>query len=215
MVLPILSALANFVSRARKLGDDVYNARRRFTRRAERLMKEAQKTTGAAAQRKREQAIRNLQDASKLYEKERDRVKFDKKMKDKYGVDLSDVEMITNPKKRGQLVNESFDVTGKASRERAAREIMSSAGGKRIMASTSDIWSKAVKVNAEGETVIDTSLAYALIKQHFGANDMMDVIEIYERRFGPTLYENPDDEERYKEIVRAATEYIRDLARAS
>ena len=213
MVLPVLAAVAKLASRGRKVGDFAYNARRRFIRRAERLYKQADKTIGEAANRYRTMAEYNLRDAAKLYENARDRTRFESKMKTKYGVDLSDVKNAT-PAQRAQLYNESFETLKDATEARTAKEIMSSAAGKRIMASTANIWKSAVKVNADGERVIDTQAAYGLIMRHFQADSMMDVIGQFERRFGDDLYSQPDSIEKYKEITAEATEFVRDLTDA-
>ena len=210
VIQAVLGALAKVGSRAKRAGDTLYNARRRYIRRAERLFKQADKSIGADAVNKREAAKRNLNDAVRLYENERDKARFVSKMKNKYGVDLSDIKS-ASPAQRSYLINESYETLSGASRERFAKEIMSSAAGKRIMASTADIWKSAVKVNADGKTVIDTSLAYSLITQHFGVDSMADVIDIYERELGEDLYSDPDSDEFYKSVVRRAIEFMRDL----
>lgn len=210
MVLPALAALGRAAARATKRGDYFYNARRRFNRRAERLFNQAANAVGETAARLRDQAISNLKDAVRLYENERDRAKFEAKMASKYDVDLSNVKQAT-PAQRAQLANESYDTLRGATRERAAKEIMSGPAGKRIMASTADIWKKAIKTNENGERVVDMDMAYRLIMRHFGVDSMADVIDIYEDELGEDLYSDPESEERYREVVAAATEFVRDL----
>lgn len=210
MVLPALAALGRLAARAVKRGDYAYNARRRYTRRAEKLYKQADKATGETAERLRGQAEVNLKDAVRLYENERDRAKFEAKMKTKYGVDLTNVKA-ANPAQRAQLMNESYDALRGATRERMVKEIMNGPAGKRIMASTADIWKKAIKTNENGERVVDMDMAYRLIMKHFGVDSMADVIDIYEDELGEDLYSDPESEERYREVVAAATEFVRDL----
>ena len=75
-MLPIIAAAARVASagakaaRAKKASDEIYNARRRFTRKAERYMKQADKSYGAARERYMELAKREAEKALSTYDKE-------------------------------------------------------------------------------------------------------------------------------------------------
>lgn len=156
-------------SRARKAGDELYNARRRYTRSAQRYMKMAEGETGILSERYKELARGELKKALGTYEKE-PTSKPVKDLMNRLGVGKQsakgmDKERLVRESKRS-LASSMKD--SEVRREREARAILNSKIGHRIYGGTVSIW--------KGREDID-----AAIMEHFGVDSMADVIDLLEQ----------------------------------
>lgn len=178
------------MARARKKSDDVYNARRRFTRRAERLISAANNESDVnVASRLKAEATSLLEQAAAGYESQRDKQAF----LNKYGITGYKVPISqTSPEKqrayeylsRRQLEGRLQDADIR--RDRSAKNLLSSAVGRRIYAATANIW--------RGR---DYYTRDELIMDFFGVDSMADVVRIFEDELGADLYDKPEDFEKY------------------
>lgn len=217
--MPFLRALASAVSkfgrlnaRKSKAADSTYNARRRFTRRAERLEKQAATESGAAAERLRIQAEDNYKKAMELFDSKEKQKEFAQK----HGIEFTEKD--TSAARREHLLQESVkrlesnltDPT--ARRESEAREVLNSKVGSRIYAATRDIWID--YIDEEGKGHIDNrAMIERRIMDEFGVDSMAEVIDMFEKELGEKLYKDPDESARYDEVVSAAKVMMRRISR--
>jgi hypothetical protein len=195
--------------------DDTYNARRRFIRAAKRYLDKSYDAVGSVRNRYREMARDATLKAAELYQRKANiKRKGDfERLAREFNVNLS--EFITDDEpteretqRRKKLERESKEVTAQTSgtaeqrtqarRESEARAILNSPIGSRIYAGLVDVWAQpAIEggeiINKRKQEDID-----ALIMEHYGVNNMMDVIEILEQQ-NPNLYADPESLERYHE----------------
>ena len=183
---------AKAVSRARKAGDDIYNARRRFTRAAERYEKKARSATGTLEGKYKALAREELKNALATYEKPPGAKKF-LELAEKLDVDLSFSKPTTD--KRSRLINASMESLESTlddvdfRRDREANAILNSNVGHRIYGGLANVWSgKSGDINE-------------LIMRHFGVDSMADVIERIEAEID--IYADPEKTEKYDEIKAA------------
>lgn len=204
------------MARARRKGDDVYNARRRYTRKAERYMKQANASYGASRERYIELAKREAEKALSTYEKE---PSFQKLSKGLQRVALETDAQFSKPAndaQRQKLISRSkrsLESNVKDRREYEGRAIMSSSVGSRIIAALEPIWRNYASINPEtGKTEIDWSAASKAIFEHMSqqtgkpVNDWLGVIEAFEQNpeIGADLYKDPKNDIRYDAVVQAA-----------
>ena len=194
-----------------KPGDTTYNARRRFTRSAERYLEKAENSTGVLADRYRALARGELKNALETYEKE-PKSQGVKRLMNKLGVSKSSRPL--TPEKRDELVQrsarslESSKRDTDLRREREARSILNSKIGKRIYGGLVGVWRGEA---GEGETFSRDKMDAAIL-DHFGVDSMADVLEILEQQVN--LYDNPESEERY-DVVRLAVEQFAMVGRVN
>lgn len=219
-----LRALANAVAksgrlnaRKKKPGDSAYNARRRYTRRAERLLKQVDemKEKGVATvmvERVKKQAESNLKKAAALFDSDKQRKKFAKD----YGLGKLAGETKKEYRKllaeRSGAALESNLNSPENRRELEAREILSSDVGSRIYAATRDLWIDYVDADEHGH-IADRDKIEERIMDAFGVDSMADVVEMFEKEMGEDLYTKPDDSIRYDEVASAAKRIVRDIKR--
>lgn len=156
------------MARARKASDDAYNARRRYKRQAERLKREAAKQGGVVGTRLEKQADRLIAKARRTYQ----------------GADTPYRQERLIRESELQLVSKRGEIDDSARREAEAKEIMKTVAGRRIYAATTDVW--------EDSGYEDRDVP---IVAFFNADDLMQVIEIFERLFGSDLYKEPASED--------------------
>lgn len=181
--------------------DDAYNARRRYYRQAERYEKRASEAgTPIEAGRLRKLATRSLEKAIATYEDP---------TKAKMSRPIQELSQRLSPRKplrpasakaRKQLIDESESratvsgMTDDELRDAEAADILSgSIVGKRLYGALVDIWDK----DDVGWENRDDA-----IKEYFGVDSMMDVIEAIED-MGIDIYADPESQERYDEIRTA------------
>lgn len=203
-------------ARAKKASDEVYNARRRYTRKAERYMKQADSSYGASRERYIELAKREAEKALSTYDKE---PSFQKLSKGLQRVALETDAQFSKPAndaQRQKLISRSkraLESNIQDRREYEGRAIMSSSVGSRIIAASEPVWRDYASVNPEtGKTEIDWSAASKAIFEHMSeqtgkpVNDWLGVIEVFEQNpeIGADLYKDPKNDIRYDAVVQAA-----------
>lgn len=204
------------MARAKRKGDSVYNARRRYTRKAERYMKQAESSYGASRQRYTQLAKREAEKALSTYDKE---PSFQKLSKGLQRVALQTGAQFSKPAndaQRQKLISKSkrsLEGNIKDRREYEGRAIMNSSVGSRIIASLEPIWRDYAAVNPKtGKTEIDWSAASEAIFEYMSLqtgkliNDWLGVIEAFEENaeIGDDLYKDPKNDIRYDAVVQAA-----------
>ena len=203
-------------ARAKKASDEVYNARRRYTRKAERYMKQADSSYGASRERYIELAKREAEKALSTYDKE---PSFQKLSKGLQRVALETDAQFAKPAndaQRQKLISRSkraLESNIQDRREYEGRAIMSSSIGSRIIAALEPIWRDYSSINPEtGKTEIDWSAASKAIFEHMSqqtgkpVSDWLGVIEAFEQNpeIGADLYKDPKNDIRYDSVVQAA-----------
>ena len=204
------------MARARRKGDETYNARRRYTRKAERYMKQANASYGASRERYIWLAKREAEKALSTYDKE---PSFQKLSKGLQRVALETDAQFSKPAndaQRQKLISRSkrsLESNVKDRREYEGRAIMNSSVGSRIIAALEPIWRDYASINPEtGKTEIDWSAASKAIFEHMSQqtgkliNDWLGVIEAFEQNpeIGADLYKDPKNDIRYDAVVQAA-----------
>lgn len=211
-----VASTAAKAARAKKASDEVYNARRRYTRKAERYMKQADSSYGASRERYIELAKREAEKALSTYDKE---PSFQKLSKGLQRVALETDAQFSKPAndaQRQKLISRSkraLESNIQDRREYEGRAIMNSSVGSRIIASLEPIWRDYTSVNPEtGKTEIDWSAASKAIFEYMSqqtgkpVNDWLGVIEAFEQNpeIGADLYKDPKNDIRYDAVVQAA-----------
>ena len=201
---------------ARKPGDIATNARKRYYRAAERYIKQAEKTSGAASARYRELARQNLDDALNTYSQKttQDFSKPIQKLADQLGVDLQAKRAQLKGKSEGRAEKQRTELIGRSERalsgveftddemrEMQARAILNSPIGKRIIGGTVDIWRDAATVVGEdGQYSVDKTKILPALYEHYEVDNLADLIEAIENEVGETLYSAPDSDEMYETV---------------
>lgn len=146
-------------SRDFKAGDDVYNARRRFKRAAERYERDAAKASPIEAARLKKQAEYMRSQAELTYKGKDNAVRMEKRIKYSFST----------------LEGARKDV-GKR-RDIEAHELMKTDIGAKIYGATVSIWQDSKYSNRD-----------VALMEYFGVSDLMGVIEKFESEFGEKLY---------------------------
>lgn len=211
-----VASTAAKAARAKKASDEVYNARRRYTRKAERYMKQADSSYGASRERYIELAKREAEKALSTYDKE---PPFQKLSKGLQRVALETDAQFSKPAndaQRQKLISRSkraLESNIQDRREYEGRAIMSSSVGSRIIAALEPVWRDYASINPEtGKTEIDWAQASKAIFEHMSrqtgkpVNDWLGVIEAFENNpeIGADLYKDPKNDIRYDAVVQAA-----------
>lgn len=212
-----VASTAAKAARAKKASDEVYNARRRFTRKAERYMKQADNSYGASRERYIELAKREAEKALSTYDKE---PSFQKLSKGLQRVALETNAQFVEPAndaQRQKLISRSeraLESKIQDRREYEGRAIMSSSIGSRIMASLEPIWRQYAEYNEKTEkygiknwdVVAPKIFEYMSEQTGKKITDWMGVIEAFENNpeIGADLYKDPKNDIRYDAVVQAA-----------
>lgn len=202
-------------SKERKItGDTAYNVRRRFYRKAESYLKQAESAAGATAARFRRLAKLSLDDALKTYDKSTTQT-FSKpiqKLAGALGVDLDDTRRKLKAKSdeaaakiRSEFIKEgegsksekalrSRDIAVSELREEEARAILSSPIGKRVIGGTESIWREAATVETDEGLKIDKNKILPALYEHFNVDNLADLLDKIENIVKEKLYsEDPTD----------------------
>lgn len=210
------------MARKRKpTGDDAYNARRRYYRKAETYLKQAQNSTGATAARYRELARANFNDALKTYEKGTTQ-KFSKPMQriaNALGVDLGEERRKTQSRSkeasdkirseaiklgRGSKSEKALrkrDIDSETLRQDEARTILSSPIGKRIIGGTESIWRDEATIETDEGLKIDKSRILPALYKWFQVDNLADLLEAVENVVQDRLYADESTDMMY-EVVK-------------
>lgn len=162
--------------RARRESDDVYNARRRFRRQAERYIKKANQSSGTQKARYMQQARNSVMDAIATYESGRKPRGKVAEVAQQLGVTRG--TMVARGFFHGaiqsddthELVLKSYSALAKVgeTRTQMARNLLQGNVGNRFYAGLSDIWAGTAEGRRDPE---------AAIVKHFGVSSLMDVVE--------------------------------------
>jgi len=210
------AAKAKTTARARKAGDDAYNARRRYQRSAERNLKKAEQSTGATAARYRQLARDDLDSAMQTYEQGTTQ-NFNKTitgLADRLGVDLQQQRRRVQAMKEGtaqrlresaiseqrsasRLVSTIED--DEARRQAEATQIMNSKIGSRIFGGLVDIWNKP-DLEIQGEYGADEGKIYGALFDYFNVDNLADMLEKVEQIIGDKLYGDEDSDAMYEAV---------------
>ena len=178
------------MARKRKKSDDVYNARRRFRRQAERYAKKAESTTGVASAKYRAIAQDAAEKALSTYQNKdaaqkgrvatvAQRVGASTETAEKYSRRLSKLDDAQLQDVLEKSSTKLSGVTGADLRDAEAKAILSKGNiGSRFYGSLVDIW--------QGSNDIDQA-----IKDYFGVDSIMDVLD--ELESVANIYDAPDE----------------------
>ena len=205
------------MARAKRKGDSAYNARRRYTRKAERYMKQANASYGVSRERYIELAKREAEKALSTYDKE---PSFQKLSKGLQRVALETDAQFSKPAndaQRQKLISRSkrsLESSVENRREYEGRAIMSSPVGSRIIASLEPIWRQYAKYNPKTkkygiknwDDVAPKIFEYMSEVTGEEITDWLGVIEAFEQNpeIGADLYKDPKNDIRYDAVVQAA-----------
>lgn len=194
-------------SRPRKASDDVYNARRRFRRQAERYEKKAAMAMGVEKSRYLAQARAAIGKALETYQGKQKPQGAVKAAAQRLGVEALPVSMRNAGKVREselqRLMRQSREtlasVGRKATRDQVAREILKTGNiGSRFYGGLVQVW------DATEETRRHPDRA---ILDYFKADSIMDVLEDMEAA-GIDIYSPIENDTEYKSIQLRVQKYI-------
>lgn len=192
--------------------DDTYNARRRFTRAAERNLTKARRSSGATAQRYRQLARQNFESALELYDPKSGRKpsRIMTQLADELGLDMERSRSEAGRANRLELIERSFgtletnltDVQFR--REQEARALLNDDRiGSRILGGLVDVWREAATVIDEnGMAHIDNSKIMPTLFDYFKVDNLADMISKLEDSIGSKLYEMKGDVDTIYEHVK-------------
>lgn len=200
----------NAAPRARKAGDDTYNARRRYVRSANRYLKEADKAVGANAARLKNLARDSYQKALSTYSDNKQRVSKDiRSLGERLGVS-ADKNVVSN-EDRETLVKESFSQLESVKSkdifrtEREAEAVITSPEiSHRIIGGLVDVWKK--RVPSMGGK-LDTKRIMPTLFDYFGVSNYQDLLEKIEGIVGERLYEMQESELGYDTVKLMLQDY--------
>lgn len=205
------------MARRERKSDDIYNARRRYYRAAQRHLDRAGKLSGTSAARERQLARAEFERALETYDPAQ-RQKISKPMRriaSELGVDiqkerpkLEKGEDISKARERylekvGKLERESLkSLEGEMSdaekrREREAEIIFKNQNiSHRILGGLVDIWrGKASKFDSkQGKMKVDKKRILPILFEHYGVSKLSDLLAKIEKEVGETLYQIGQDE---------------------
>lgn len=204
-------------SRAFKdVGDTMYNARRRFTRAAQRNLSKAEETTGATSARYRNLAKQDLEKALQTYDQRttQDFSRPIKQLAESLNVDLSQSRMQLKRMKtemtnriRETVEEESFGrlegviQDSEVRRQAEAQSVFNSPVGQRIIGGLVDVWkSEAVEIGADGMQKVNKAKMMKAIFDYFGTDNLADVLKKVEDELGESLYRQGDKDEIYETV---------------
>lgn len=201
----------------RPTGDDATNARKRYTREANRYIKQAENAKSPEVKaRYMSLAEQSTKRALSTYDKE---VPVSKMRKDlqkavlKTGAEFEKVSDERRAAIRAHTIKDEVSAKSKVQkaeqrRENTAKSILNTHVGSRIFGSLSEIWQPAIKEDANGKTHIDYKEMQQLIFDFLNVSDWMGAIERFEEEYGEALYADPDNTFRYDEIANSAVEKL-------
>lgn len=205
------------MARRGKDSDDVYNARRRYYRAAQRHLDRAGKLSGVSASRERQLARAEFERALETYDPTQ-RQKISKPMQriaSELGVDiqkerpkLEKGEDMSKARERylekvGKLEKESLkSLEGEMSdaekrREREAETLFGIQNiSHRILGGLVDIWRGKAKVfdRKTGRLKVDKNRILPILFEHYGVSKLSDLLDKIEKEVGEALYDIDHDD---------------------
>ena len=195
-----MARLGIAASGIRRAGDAAWNARRRYTRQAERYLKQAQNAKGIEKGRLETEATASLERAIATYKDPTQASKSSviQKLTDKLHPNVPTRKVGEGI--RNQYIAESYAALESTRndesirRELEAEEILSTDIGNRIYGALVDVWKDD-----------DYEKRNQNIMEHFGVDSMADVLDILEAS-GIDIYADPESLEKYDEVRTAISE---------
>lgn len=204
-------------ARAKTASDDVYNARKRFSRSALRNIDKAEKSSGATAAKYRRLAEEDLRQAIATYDTASKKPNYLREIREaasSLGVDIGG-EIATlpsyTPKERRQRVERSFDTLEgrlqdtEVRRDRQARALLNNEEiGSRILGGLVDVWKKKATVWDEESKryKVDNSKIEGILIDYFGVGSLADVLDKLEESIGSKLYDVTEERANIYETVK-------------
>ena len=199
------------VARAKRESDDVYNARRRYRRQAERYLAKAEEASGLERARYQAQARNATIKAAQTYARGQKPQGQVKALMERQGIGMGTIAAVSAAKgyKSGgigdgvrRLVNQSLSaLVGKEqkTRDQMARDILSTGNvGSRFYGGLVQVWD---------ETEESRQHPNRAILEFFGADSIMDVLEELEAQ-GIDLYTPDENDDVYKSAQLKLQQYI-------
>lgn len=203
--------MANKSSRSER-ADKQWNARRRYIRAAERNLKKAENLQGATAARYKELARQDFESAISTYSPNElskgIRSKSLMNMSEKFGYNADVMKGInqrryTNnldilTRESEQKLESLINSVGNR-RETEARALLNDdAIGSRILGGLVDVWKDAATIDGK----VDNSKILPAIYEHFGIDNLADLVDILEQEIGSSLYSMKGDLDNIYEAVK-------------
>lgn len=203
------------VARAAKAGDASYNARRRYTRAAERNLKKAEQSSGATAARYRNLARQDLDKALATYEQGTTQgfSKPMQKIAGELGVDLEQSRRSLQAMKKESAAKRQEAAISRsetrlagamedaeALRQAEAQAVFSSEIGHRILGGLVDVWKPKAVYTKEGVTKVDKEKMFQALFDYFKVDNLADMLAIIEKNMGEGLYEEGDSDTLYETV---------------
>lgn len=199
------------MARAKRQSDDVYNARRRYRRQAERYLAKAEKASGLKRARYQAQARDATIKAAQTYAQGQKPQGQVKALMERQGIGSSTIAAVSAAKgyKSGgiggnveRLVNQSLNAlvgNREKTRDQMARDILSTGNvGSRFYGGLVQVWD---------ETEESRRHPNRAILEFFGAESIMDVLEKLEAQ-GIDLYTPDENDDVYKSVQLKLQQYI-------
>ena len=199
------------MARAKRESDNVYNARRRYRRQAERYLAKAEKASGIEKARYEAQARDATMKAAQLYAKGQKPQGQVKALMERQGIDSSTIAAVSAAKgyKSGgigrsveRLVDQSLDALAGSkpeTRDQMARDILSTGNvGSRFYGGLVQVWDGTEESRRHPNRAI---------LEFFGAESIMDVLEELEAQ-GIDLYTPDENDDVYKSVQLKLQQYI-------
>lgn len=186
------------MARPKNKSDEIYNARRRYARKAERQLKKADTTTGAAKSRYEAQARENLEKALALKSNTSKLGKALTKLTERLNVKETSVKLETS-----ELLSQSYKQLEK-SKKKTKREALSADiltignVGSRFYGGLVDIWG----VDAESRKHPNQA-----ILDWFGVKDLSEVLEMLENA-GIDIYSPVENDSIYRSTQLEIQEFV-------
>lgn len=188
------------MARARKRSDDVYNARRRFRRQAERYIKKANETAGVAKNRYESMARNALEKAIASYAGNKPQGKI-AQLAEKLNITQARVDIIRTNEIETKEYRENFITKSKSalftsnkdkSRNDMAKDILSDKNvASAFYGGLSDIWAN---------TEVGRENPNKAITEYYNVESIMDVIEMLENA-GVDIYKPSENGDTYMGVA--------------
>lgn len=204
------------MARAKRESDNVYNARRRYRRQAERYLAKAENASGIRKARYEAQARDATLKASQLYARGQKPQGQIKALMERQGIDSSSIAAVSLARgyKSGgigrsveRLVDQSLNAlvgSKPETRDQMARDILSTGNvGSRFYGGLVQIWDGTEESRKHPNRAI---------LEFFGAESIMDVLEELEAQ-GIDLYTPDENDDVYKSVQLKLQQYILKIRR--
>ena len=199
------------MARARRQSDDVYNARRRYRRQAERYLAKAEKASGVKRARYQAQARDATLKAAQTYAQGQEPQGQVKSLMERQGIDRGTIAAVSAAKghKSGgiggrveRLVSQSLNAlvgNREKTRDQMARDILSTGNvGSRFYGGLVQVWDGTEESRRHPNRAI---------LEFFGKESIMDVLEELEAQ-GIDLYTPDENDDVYKSVQLKLQQYI-------